>query len=133
MKVFTQEVNNCSECNFFNENYDFCEHIKKGTLKHWDKNEYCNTTVEINDMCPFNKSLIKEDIESFGFKYTENENVYILKIKLFVIKIFPKIGKNRFVIEQYIKNSKMPLSKGLFIITSKPHLKFILQILNTIE
>ena len=122
MKIFTQEVNNCFKCNFFDKEFTECHYTK----------EIFQEYLYIHETCPFNKPLTKKDIESFGFKYIENKNIYILKTKLFVIKIFPKIGKNRFVIEQYIKNSKIPLSKGLFIITSKPHLKFILQILNIV-
>ena len=126
MKVFNKEVTNCEECVYNQESYEsiyyssyFCNYIN-------DNIDNYILADKIHKDCPFNKSLIKEDFESFGFteaesgtfwdKYINEYETYSIHYNENNVQIKDLYGENVF----------------MFNVTSKPHLEFILQSLNII-
>ncbi len=145
MKIFTQEVNNCNECNFFDKEFTECNYTDEA-FEHFDNEgeEIFREYEDIHKTCPFNKSLTKEDIESFGFKFksksiddwyerlgeyeTNNENPQrFYKLQLHI----NRDNLHCFIDAIDIDNTEYSVFKGY--ITSKPHLEFILQTLNIIK
>lgn len=138
MKVFNKEIEGCLRC-IYTSNingisvcaYDdrFKEMFKlNDRIFDKDKGHYVQ---EIHKDCPFNKSLTKEDFESFRFLFNPTINKYQKKItdNIYFLKFHNDIFCDITMLQKgegYIE----PLFSGN--ITSKPHLEFILQLLNII-
>lgn len=132
MKVFNQEINNCGDCKFKDSEYMFCKYLDEEHLGGWEdeKDEIkFNEHSEIHPNCPFNKTVPHEDIENLGFLFNPRLNKYQAKTEVETYYLnFP--NDTRCII------SKLQIGKGyvgvLFsgIISSRPHLEFILQSLN---
>lgn len=118
IQIFNQEVSNCDECNFFNQVHSHCNIT--GSYNH-------DSDTDILNDCPFAKPLTKEDIETFGFEYDDGNDTYHSTNKIMFNYIIDYYNDSQRLI---VDDTKSILFNG--IITSKPHLEFILKTLNII-
>jgi hypothetical protein len=131
MKIFDREINDCIACIYTSNinGVDVCsqphEFKKMFRLNNRTFDEEKGHFVrEIPEKCQFKKSITKEDIESFGFEATLTDRYFekLTDKDLFTFTV----NKNG----TYSLANKKFLSFPMFDninITSKPHLKFILQ------
>jgi len=113
MKVFDKTISFCAECPMFFAPREQCK---------YDYHKITNYQ-QIDDNCAFNNQLTHVDFENYGFEYDEYTNEYGILDEFQSITMWYKFNG----LITIFRNSSI-IFKG--VINSKPHLEFILQILN---
>ena len=125
MKVFNKEIDNCLDCYMLNEEYNECKYTNTELGE-----DYC-VACGIHVSCPFSKQVTIKDIESFGFMFVPSITSWILEFGM--TKIYISIDETSCSIKELQEGEGYINVLFNGVVTSKPHLEFILKSLNIIK
>lgn len=135
MRIFNTSTKSCVECPFF-----MCDSAYT-IYSCGISDEILNNIYKIHKDCPFNKPLIKEDIENFGYEYTYNSNdteqLYTKDIDKTACgdwiyegnELFFNYDKRSITVIDYLGTVRCID----LVVNNKPELEFILKSLNIID